>query len=124
MAELAAKHLQSKKVARLSIANRTWERAAGLAGQLKAEAVPWEKFETHLAQADIVVCSTGAPTAVVTLPMLKKAVEERSGRSLFVIDIAMPQDVEEGAHELEHVYVYRLADLERIVAENVKNRGD
>jgi glutamyl-tRNA reductase len=124
MAELTARHLMSKKVSRLCISNRTWERAAGLAGQLKADAVPWEKFPSHLAQADIVVCSTGAPSAVIDRAMVEKAVVERGGRSLFLIDIAMPRDVDESVHGVEHVYLYRLNDLEAIVADNMKNRGD
>lgn len=124
MAELTARHLQSKKVARLSIANRTWERAAGLAGGLKAEAVTWENFASRLERADIVVGSTGSPHPVVTRAMVEAAVQKRSGRSLFIIDIAMPRDVEESVHGLEHVYLYRLADLEAIVADNLKSRGD
>ncbi len=123
MAELTARHLMSKKVAKLTIANRTFERAAGLAGKLKAEALEWGKFPEALERVDVVVASTGADKAVVTREMVANAVKSRGGRSLFIIDIAMPRDVEDGVHELEHVYVYRLDDLESIVADNLKNRG-
>lgn len=123
MAELTARHLMSKKVAKLTISNRTFERAAGLAGKLKAEALEWAKFPEALERVDIVVASTGAEKAVVTREMVAQAVKNRGGRSLFLIDIAMPRDIEDGVHELEHVYVYRLDDLESIAADNLKNRG-
>lgn len=123
MAELTARHLLSKKVAKLLIANRTFERAAGLAGKLKAQAIPWEKFPESIDQVDIIVASTGAQGAVITRDIAARAVAARGGRSLFLIDLAMPRDVEDGVHELEHVYVYRLEDLESIVADNLKNRG-
>jgi len=123
MAELTARHLLSQKVSKLLIANRTWERAAGLAGKLKATALPWEEFPKALSEVDIVIGSTGSDKPVLTKAMLAATAEARAGRSLFIIDIAMPRDVEEGAHELEHVYLYRLEDLEAIVADNLKNRG-
>jgi glutamyl-tRNA reductase len=123
MAELAARHLQSHKAAKVVIANRTYERAAGLAGSLKAQALEWEKFPEALKTADIVVCSTGSPEPVLTKAMIAQAEEARAGRSLFVIDIAMPRDVEPAVADLEHVYLYRLEDLESIVADNLKNRG-
>lgn len=123
MAELTARHFMTKKVAALTIANRTFERAAGLAGQLKAQALEWDKFPSALEKVDIVVASTAADRPVITRELMEQALKARGGRSLFVIDIAMPRDVEDGVHELEHVYVYRLDDLEAIVAENLKSRG-
>jgi glutamyl-tRNA reductase len=123
MAELTARHLLSQKVSQLLIANRTYERAAGLAGKMKAKAIPWDEFPKALSEVDIVIGSTGSEKPVITKAMLAVAAEARAGRSLFLIDIAMPRDIEEGAHELEHVYVYRLEDLEAIVADNLKNRG-
>jgi glutamyl-tRNA reductase len=123
MAELTARHLQSQKAAKVVISNRTYERAAGLAGALKASALEWEKFPDALKEADIVVCSTGSSEPVVTKAMAATAAEARAGRSLFIIDIAMPRDVEESVADLEHVYLYRLEDLESIVADNLKNRG-
>jgi glutamyl-tRNA reductase len=123
MAELMARHLLTKKVARLSISNRTQERAKTLAQSLGAQVVPWENRHEALASADIVLASTGAPEAVITKAMLSGALKDRAGRSLFIVDIAMPRDVEEGVHLLEHVYVYRLEDLERVVAKNLKNRS-
>ncbi|MBI3551571.1 MAG: glutamyl-tRNA reductase [Elusimicrobia bacterium] len=123
MAELTARHLQSHKVAELLISNRTFSRAAGLAGEMKAEAIAWQMFPEALKKVDIVVSSTGSEKPILTADMVRSALEARAGRSLFIIDIAMPRDVEEAAAELDHVYLYRLEDLESIVADNLKNRG-
>lgn len=123
MAELAAKHLVSRGVARLSVANRTWERAYQLAARFSGEAVRWEDFSAQLENVDVVIASTGAPSAVVTREMVERAARARAGRSLFFIDIAMPRDVEESVHALDNVYLYRLEDLEAIVAKNMEGRS-
>ncbi len=123
MAELTARRLLSGRVARLAIANRTWERAAELAGRFGADAVAWERFPEEVGRADVVICSTGSPRPVLTREMVASASKTRAGRALFLIDIALPRDVEEAVHGLDNVYLYRLEDLETIVAENLKNRG-
>ncbi len=123
MAEITARHLLSKKVAGLSIANRTGARAEALAARFKGRSLAWDAFPAHLGTADVVISSTGSDLPVLTRDMVQAAVRRRGGRSLFIIDIAMPRDVEESVHGLEHVYVYRLGDLEAIVADNLKHRG-
>ena len=122
MAELASKHLLSSKVARLRIANRTWERAVELAGRLGGEPVAWTAFRSALETADIVIASTGSTEPILARAMLVEAMAARRNRSLFLIDIAMPRDVEESAGDLEHVYLYTLEDLAAIVAENTSSR--
>lgn len=124
MAELAAKHLMSRGAGKLTVANRTWERAFSLAARFGGEAVRWEAFPAQLADADVVIASTGAPAAVVTREMVEAALGRRGGRSLFLIDIAMPRDVEESVHRLDNVYLYRLEDLEGIVAKNMAGRAE
>lgn len=124
MAELAAKHLVARGVARLSVANRTWERAYQLAARFAGEAVAWDEFPAQLESVDVVIASTGAPAAVVTREMVEKAARARGGRSLFFIDIAMPRDVEESVHRLDNVYLYRLEDLEAIVSKNMAGRAE
>lgn len=124
MAELAAKHLVARGIGRLSVANRTWERAYTLAARFHGEAVTWEAFPEALAQADVVISSTGAPTAVVTRAIVEAASKRRGGRSLFLIDIAMPRDIEESVHKLDGVFLYRLEDLESIVAKNMSSRAE
>jgi len=124
MAELSAKHLLARGVGRLAVANRTWERAYALAARFSGEAVRWEALEAALSDADVVVSSTGAPRAVVTRVMVEAALRRRGGRSLFLIDIAMPRDVEESVHELDGVFLYRLEDLESIVAKSLSQRAE
>ena len=121
-AELTAKHLLSAKARRLTIANRTWERALELATRLEASAVQWKDFPELLTQVDIVVGSTGAPHSVVTRELVESAMAARNGRPLFFIDIAMPRDVEASVHELESVYLYTMDDLQGIVRENLTRR--
>ncbi|MBI5202368.1 MAG: glutamyl-tRNA reductase, partial [Elusimicrobia bacterium] len=79
----------------------------------------WDAFPEALAQADVVISSTGAPAAVVTRAIVEAASRRRGGRSLFLIDIAMPRDIEESVHKLDGVFLYRLEDLESIVAKNM-----
>lgn len=123
MAELAAKHLKARGIGRLSVANRTWERAYALAARFHGEAVKWETFPDALAEADVVISSTGAPAAVLTHSIVEAASRRRGGRSLFLIDIAMPRDIEESVHSLDGVFLYRLEDLESIVAKNMSQRA-
>jgi len=122
MALRAARHLLSAKVARLHIANRTFARGRELAGQFQAEAVRWEDFPRLLRSVDVVLTSTGATEPVLTRAMASSAMAARRGRSLFLIDIAMPRDVEDAAGDLDHVYLYTLKDLQGIVDENMGQR--
>jgi glutamyl-tRNA reductase len=124
MAELAAKHLAARGIGKLSVANRTWERGYALAARFGADAVRWEAFPEALALADVVIASTGAPSAVLTRALVEEASRRRGGRSLFLIDIAMPRDVEESVHKLDGVFLYRLEDLESIVAKNLASRAE
>ncbi len=124
MAELAAKHLAARGAKSLTVANRTWERAYQLAARYQGEAVRWEDFPRELERADVVIASTGAPKAVLTREIVEEAARRRGGRSLFMIDIAMPRDVEESVNEIDGVYLYRLEDLEAIVAKNMASRAE
>ena len=123
-AEKTARHLLSAKVSGLHIANRTWDRAAALAADLKADPVRWEAFPRLLRKVDVVVASTSAPEPVLTVPMAREALAERDGRPLFLVDIAMPRDVAEGVGDLDGAYLYTLSDLGALAAENAdKRRG-
>jgi glutamyl-tRNA reductase len=123
MAELAAEYLVAKGIGRLNVANRTWERAYALAARYQGEAVRWEDFAAALIQADVVISSTGSPSVVLTRDLVAATMRKRGGRSLFLIDIAMPRDIEESVHALDGVYLYRLEDLESIVAKNLSSRS-
>ncbi len=123
MAELMVRHLSSQKTQKIMVSNRTRDRAETLAQNFKASVLPWENRAEALQEVDIVLASTGAPEAVLTKEMVEKSLKNRRGRSLFMVDIAMPRDIEEAVHTLEHVYLYRLEDLEHIVAKNLEGRA-
>jgi glutamyl-tRNA reductase len=123
-AEKTARHLVSSKVSKLHIANRTWERARDLAETLKADPVRWDAFPTLLSRADVVVGSTGAPRPVIGADLVREAVARRNGRSLFMIDIAMPRDIDPEVEKLEGVYLYRIEDLRAIADENASRRRE
>jgi glutamyl-tRNA reductase len=123
MAELSAKYLVGAGVKTLRVCNRTAEKAAALAARFKGAAVAWEELNVELGRADIVVTSTGADRPVVTLEMARRAIAGRRGRPLFLIDIAMPRDVEEAVHDLDQVYLYTLKDLDAVVQENLASRA-
>ncbi len=124
MAELAAEHLAARGVSKLVVANRTWERAYQLAARYQGEAVRWEDFPAELERVDVVIASTGAPSVVVTRAVVETAARRRGGRSLLLVDIAMPRDIEESVHQIDGVYLYRLEDLEAIVAKTMASRAE
>jgi glutamyl-tRNA reductase len=121
MAEAAAKSL-GKGARSMRVCNRSFDRAAALAGQFGGSAAPLEALEEELSIADVVVTSTASVSFVVTRDMVKRAMKARKGRTLFFIDIAVPRNVEPTVHKIDNVYVYNVDDLEHQVAEGMKAR--
>jgi glutamyl-tRNA reductase len=122
MAELTGVHFQAQQVRGITIASRTLATAEALAAKLRGTAVAWSSLSDALKQADIVVSATGAASAVLTRRMVEDAMRGRRGRPLFVIDIAVPRDVEPEAGVLEQVFLYNIDDLQAIVQENLSRR--
>lgn len=116
--EKTAKAFRSRGAGSLTVSSRSMERAMALASELDAQALPFEHRAEHLAQFDIVVCSTAAPDAVVATADVRAAMHRRASRPLFLIDLALPRDVESGVSALENVYLYNLDDLAKIADEN------
>lgn len=114
MAELAATHLAEGEGARVSFVNRTHERALALAARFQGRALPFDELEEHLAESDIVISSTGAPMPVITLEAVRSVMKKRRGRSFFIIDIAVPRDVEDTVNTLDNVYLYNVDDLSEV----------
>ena len=121
MAEAAAKSL-GKGARSIRVCNRSFDKAAHLAGMFGGSAAPLDALEEELTIADVVVASSGSPTFVVTRDMVKRAMKVRKGRTLFFIDIAVPRNVEPSVHKIDNVYVYNVDDLEHQVAEGLKAR--
>jgi glutamyl-tRNA reductase len=123
MAELTGAHLRTQQVKHITIASRTLTTAEQLARQLDARAVPWSALGTALAGADIVVTATGAAEPVLTSAIVGEAMRARRHQTLFVIDIAMPRDVEPAVADLDQVFLYHMDDLQVIVNENLARRS-
>ena len=121
MAEAAARSL-SKGARAVRICNRSFDRAAALAGTLHASAARWDELEQELCVADVVVASTASRTPVVTRDMVKRAMKARKGRTLFFVDIAVPRNVEPAVHGIDNVYVFNVDDLEKEVARGLEAR--
>ena len=124
MIELAARHLHAQKIGNMIIANRSLDRAQRLAADFKASAISLDALDAHLAQADIVVSSTASPGHVIGLEAARNAIAERRRRPVFMLDLAVPRDIDPRVAELEDVYLYTIDDLREIIDENIKARQE
>jgi len=122
MSELAARHLESQGVRDLTVTNRTYARALDLAESLGGRAVPWDAKQAELARVDIVVTGTAAAQPVLSRAHVKDAMRQRKGRPLFIVDIAVPRDVEPAAGDLDGVYLYDVDDLQDVVGAGLNER--
>jgi glutamyl-tRNA reductase len=122
--ELTLKHLKAAGVGELLVANRTEASAAALAGSVGGRALALEDLAGALARVDIVLSQTGAGEPVIRRTMVEHAMKERRGRPLFVIDIAVPRDVESACGSVYNVFLYDIDDLGRVVAGNRERRAE
>ncbi|MGN2254721.1 glutamyl-tRNA reductase [Frateuria sp. GZRe12] len=120
--ELAARHLVDKQVSRLIVANRTLENAQELATRYGGYAIALADLPQHLAEADIVISSTAARQPVVTRPMVERAVAARRRKPMFMVDIAVPRDIDPTVASLEDVYLYAIDDLQQVIDGNRRSR--
>ena len=122
MAELAAQHLVQLGVSGVVVTNRSFDRAKALAERFGGRAVDFNHIEAELVGADIVLCSTGAPHAVIRREVVQRVIRHRRNRPMFFIDIAIPRDVEPKVQDIGNVYLYDIDDLEHVVAANIQER--
>ncbi|PVZ72526.1 glutamyl-tRNA reductase [Pelagibaculum spongiae] len=120
--ELAAKHLKAKGVSKMIIANRTVKRAETLAKEMSAEAIALDALPDYLAKADMVVSSTAAPLPILGKGMVEQALKQRRRQPMFMVDIAVPRDIESQVNELEDVYLYTVDDLREVIQDNLSSR--
>ena len=120
--ELAIRNLVSRGASIAFVANRTGERAEELTERFGGEALPLARIEDELARADVVLSSTSAPGWVLTREQVERTLPARKGRPLFLIDLAVPRDLEPTIHELDGCYLYDIDDLEAVVAETLAGR--
>ena len=122
MAELSARHLLNAGASRLLITNRTEESAERLASEFGGTATPFDELETTLPDADIVICSTGSPTFVVTEEIVRKSRERRRNRPMCLIDISVPRNIDPNAGNVPNVFVFDIDDLESVISSNIRER--
>jgi glutamyl-tRNA reductase len=124
MGKLTAQHMKSHGVRQVTIVSRTIAHAARTAEAIGgASAARWEDMDAALVSADIVITATGAATPILTKARVESIMRPRRGRPLFIIDIAVPRDVEAAAGEIEQVFLYNIDDLQASVRENLARRA-
>lgn len=121
---LAARHLHSHGARRMIVANRTLERAQQLASEFDAFAITLEQLHSHLAEADIVITSTASPAPVITYDAVKAALRARKRRPIFMVDIAVPRDIEAEVADLDDIYLFTVDHLQNIVSDNLAARQE
>lgn len=121
--QLLAKHLKTRGVGRIVVANRSLERAQALAGALGGYAIGLDDLDTHLPEADIVISSTAARGHILGHEPVARALSKRRRKAVLMIDLAVPRDLDPAIAELEDVYLYTLDDLRAVIADNLKARG-
>ena len=122
MAELAAEHLMAQGVAKVVVANRTLERAVTLARAFHGTAVSLDELVPQLAEVDILISSTGAPGLILRKEEVKPVMRQRRNSPLFLIDIAVPRDLDPELNDLDNVYLYDIDDLRQVVELNRAER--
>jgi glutamyl-tRNA reductase len=124
MIELCATHFAAQKPKSITVANRTLERGAQLASRFKADAITLNELSERLAQFDIIVTSTASSLPILGKGMLERAIKQRRHAPIFIVDLAVPRDVEPEASELDDVFLYSLDDLANIVKDSLQIRVD
>ncbi len=120
--ELVARHLSSKGIGRMFVANRDFDRAQKIASQFGGFALPLSEIEGTLPEADILISSTASTEPIVTTEQMQSAIRARKRRPIFAVDIAVPRDLEAGIGELDDVYLYTIDDLDKVIVEGQSNR--
>ena len=122
--ELAARHLHQHGIGRIIVANRTLERAHDLANQFNGYAIALTEIPAHLAEADIVISSTASPLPILGKGTVESALKKRKHQPIFMVDIAVPRDIEAEVSHLDDVYLYTVDDLQEVIQENMRSRQE
>ena len=122
--ELVARHLKEKNVGAISVANRTLQHAQELAKEFGAEAILLSDIPEQLHRADIVISSTASQLPILGKGAVESALKKRRHRPMFMVDIAVPRDIEPEVADLGDVYLYTVDDLQEVIEENIRSRED
>src|SRR5690349_4474674 len=122
MAELSARHLVNAGASRVIIANRTAETAQQIAGELGGTAISLDRLDQVLHEADVIICSTGAPDYVLTAERTRKALERRRNRPTCFIDISVPRNIDPAVSKIPNCFIFDIDDLESVISSNIRER--
>ena len=122
--ELTARHLHDQGIGKIIVANRTVSRAHDLAAQFNGYGIGLDEISTHLEEADIVISSTGSTEPLISRKQMQAALKKRKHRPVFMVDIAVPQDIAADVAELDDVYLYTVDDLQQVIDENLRSREE
>ncbi len=120
--ELASQHLHDNNLGRMIVANRSLERAQVLASRFNGYAIPLKELPEHLADADIVISSTASQLPILGKGAVERALKKRKRKPIFMVDIAVPRDIEPEISKLNDVYLYTVDDLQTVIEENQRSR--
>ncbi len=122
MCELAARHFINNGVSSVLVTNRTHERAVKLAEEFNGKSILFENFTEILHRVDIVLTSTGAPNYILGAKRVEEVIKQRKRKPMFLIDIAVPRDIDPKVNDIDNAYLYDVDDLQGVVAANLKER--
>ncbi len=122
MSELTAKHLVANGVSGVVVSNRSFDKAVVLAEQFEGKAIRFDELFDHMAATDIVISATAATHCIIERPDMEKVMKRRNGRKIFVIDIAVPRDVDPLAGKVEGVSLFDIDDLQNVIDQNLEHR--
>jgi glutamyl-tRNA reductase len=122
VADQVVEHLRNRGIGNLKVVNRSFDKAAELAGRAGAEAAPWESLESVMAAPDILITSVSAREPIITRAMLERVINARNGKPIFVVDLGVPRNVAPDTAGLYNLYLYNIDDLGEIVEQNKKAR--
>ena len=123
MGELAAKHLHRSGARKIYVTNRTAERAEQMAALFNGQAVDYARFPAMLHEIDIVIASSGAPHYILSRDDMQRVITARKNKPMFLIDIAVPRNIDPSVNDVEGVFLYDVDDLEGVVNANIKERS-
>ncbi len=124
MSELAARHLWRSGATNILVTNRTRSRAEELAELVRGRIVEYDRFMQTLPETDIVITSSGATGYILRKDEMRRVIEARKNRPMFLIDIAVPRNIEPAVNEIDNIFLYDIDDLQKIVDKNLKGRMD
>ncbi len=122
MCELAARHLMQNGARKMLVTNRTYSRAVELAQEFNGSAIRFENFSESLIRTDIIISSTGAPHYILHHHDVKEVIHQRRNKPIFMIDIAVPRDLDPEINKIDNVYLYDIDNLQAVVDTNIEER--